>query len=293
MLTHQSHRSTGQKGGLAMRKILLGTVGLAAMLASPAMAADMRVPPPAPLPVYYNWSGVYGGFNIGGVWNTVDQTFPNPALLGGVGPGSQRNFSTSPSNGILGFHAGAQWQWGAWVLGVEAALSGCFNECREVSGIIPPPGIAAGSLFEHKITNLFTVGPRIGYAWDRWMLFATGGWASANLKSAQCFFVVQPNALNAPGPCDGPGSQFTGASRNNDGWYIGGGFDYMVHKGPLVDVILGVEYQHYDVRGHDACSTALPNCSLGTAAAYDLSSKGDLVRARLTIKTAGYGFFYR
>src|SRR4029077_6909986 len=33
---------------LAMRKILLGTVGLAAMLASPAMAADMRVPPPPP-----------------------------------------------------------------------------------------------------------------------------------------------------------------------------------------------------------------------------------------------------
>ena len=37
-----------------------------------------------------------------------------------------------------------------------------------------------------------------------------------------------------------------GQSRNS-GWYAGGGFDYMVHKGPLVDVILGLEYQHYDV----------------------------------------------
>ena len=26
----------------------------------------------------------------------------------------------------------------------------------------------------------------------------------------------------------------------------------MVHKGPLVDVILGVEYQHYDVSGQNA-----------------------------------------
>ena len=34
-----------------------------------------------------------------------------------------------------------------------------------------------------------------------------------------------------------------GASRNT-GWYAGGGFDYMVHKGPLVDVMLGLEYQH-------------------------------------------------
>src|SRR5262245_30294826 len=78
MLTHRSHRSTGQKGGLAMRKFLLGTVGLAAMLASPAMAADMRVAPPPPPVVYYDWTGAYIGANIGGAWNTVYQTFPNP-----------------------------------------------------------------------------------------------------------------------------------------------------------------------------------------------------------------------
>src|SRR5262245_26849885 len=224
MLTYQS---MGQKGGLAMKKFLLGSVGLAAMLAGPAMAAELPVAAPPPPPVYYNWSGVYVGANVGGIWSTVNQTFPNPPLLGGFGPGNVANFSTSPNDGIFGFHAGAQWQWGAWVLGVEAALSGCFNECREVSGIVPgvPPAIAANTFFEHKITNLFTVGPRIGYAWDRFMIFATGGWASANLKSAQCFFVVQPNANNAPGPCDGPspGSQFSGAARNNDGWYIGGG----------------------------------------------------------------------
>ena len=47
------------------------------------------------------------------------------------------------------------------------------------------------------------------------------------------------------GVCDA-GLLGPGQSRNN-GWYAGGGFDYMVHKGPLVDVILGLEYQHYDV----------------------------------------------
>jgi outer membrane immunogenic protein len=284
-----------------MRKILLGTVGLAAMLASPAMAADMRVPPPPPPVVYYDWTGAYVGANIGAIWSTVDQTFPNPQLLGGVGPGSLGNVSTSPNSGILGFHAGAQWQWGAWVLGVEAALSGCFNECREVSGIIPgalpPGGIApAGTTstqFEHKITNLFTVGPRIGYAWDRWMVFATGGWASANLKAAQCFTNVLATANNAPGPCDGPspGSRFSGASQNNNGYYIGGGFDYMVHKGPLVDVILGVEYQHYDVRSHNAfCFN--PGCGAPTGWDYDLAAKGDIVRARFTIKSHAWSFLY-
>jgi len=277
-----------------MRKFLLGTVGLAAMLASPAMAADMPVAAPPPPPVYYDWTGAYVGANVGGVWSTVNQTFPNPALLGGVGPGSVANFSTSPNDGIFGFHAGAQWQWGFWVLGVEAALSGCMNECREVSGIIPPPGIAPNTFFEHKITNLFTVGPRIGWAFDRWMVFATGGWASANLKAAQCFSNILANANNAPGPCDGPspGSRFSGASRNSDGWYAGFGFDYMVHKGSLVDVVLGVEYQHYDVSSQNAfCFN--PNCGAPTGWDYNLDSKGDIVRARLTIKSQGYGWWYR
>ena len=108
------------------------------------------------------------------------------------------------------------------MLGAEAALSGCFQECKASSGIVPPPGIAANTFFQHKMTNLFTVGPRLGYAWDRWMIFATGGYASANLKTAAC--------SSATGLCDQ--TRFNGASRNS-GWYAGGGLDYMVHKGPL------------------------------------------------------------
>jgi outer membrane immunogenic protein len=269
-------------GGLAMKKFLLASVAFAA-IAGPAMAADMRLPPPPPPVVYYDWTGAYIGFNAGSVWSQIDQTFPNPLLLGGTGPGSGKNFSTSPSDGIFGFHAGAQWQWGAWVLGAEAALSGCFQECRASSGVVPPPGIPANTFFEHKITNLFTVGPRLGYAWDRFMIFATGGYASADLKTAACSQVT--------GLCNqGNLARFNGASRNS-GWYAGGGFDYMVHKGPLVDVLLGLEYQHFDVGSKNAfCFN--PGCNPATGWDEDLSAKGDIVRARLTIKTQGYRFFY-
>ena len=49
-----------------MKKFLLGSVGLAAMLAGPAMAADMPIKAPPPPPVaYYDWSGAYIGFNAG------------------------------------------------------------------------------------------------------------------------------------------------------------------------------------------------------------------------------------
>src|SRR5215470_20061923 len=112
MLTHRSHQSMGQKGGLAMRKILLGTVGLAALLAGPAMAADMRVAPPPPPVVYYDWSGAYVGGNIGGVWYQQNQHFPTPNAV--VPFAQSADFSTSGSDGIFGFHAGTQWQWGFW-----------------------------------------------------------------------------------------------------------------------------------------------------------------------------------
>ena len=57
-----------------MKKFFLGSMALAAMIAGPAMAADM------PVKVsrlrrwsYYDWSGAYVGFNIGGVWTDVDR----------------------------------------------------------------------------------------------------------------------------------------------------------------------------------------------------------------------------
>ena len=165
-------------------------------------------------------------------------------------------------------------------MGVEAALSGCFHECRSTSGVLPVvQGFEPNVFGEHKITNLFTVGPRLGYAWDRLMIFATGGWASANLKNAHCSSITNL--------CDGPGSTGNGASRNS-GWYAGGGFDYMVHRGALVDVVLGVEYQHFDVSAEGAFCVN-PGCLPLAVRDFALSAKGDLVRARLTIKTQGYG----
>jgi hypothetical protein len=63
----------------------------------------------------------------------------------------------------------------------------------------------------------------------------------------------------------------------------------MVYKGPLVDVILGVEYQHYDVRSNNAFCFS---CGAPSGWDFDLDSKGDIARARLTIKTHGYSFLY-
>jgi len=120
----------------------------------------------------------------------------------------------------------------------------------------------------------------VGYAWDRLLVFATGGFASAHIENAHCSTIT--------GICDAPGPG-NGVVSNNRGWYAGGGFDYVAHRGALVDVILGVEYQHFDVAAARAFCVN-PGCVVPAVRDFDLSASGDIVRARLTIKTHGFGF---
>src|SRR5262245_2281252 len=263
-----------------MKKFLLGSVALAAMLAGRAMAADMPVkykaPPPVPV---YDWSGLYVGFNIGGTWFDIDRTYPQP-LAPLVGP---TTFNSSDSDLIFGFHAGAQAQWGDWVLGVEVAYSACGRECQSFVVLPNPPFNGAGAppntlTAQNKITNILTVGPRLGYAWDRWMIYATGGYAAASLKGQ---YINTQTGLQF-------GLTFHGQSWN-DGWFAGGGIEYMIHKGSFVDVIIGAEYQHIDVNTRRAFTDFVVAGSPNT---FDQTATIDLARARLTIKTHGWDIFW-
>jgi hypothetical protein len=65
----------------------------------------------------------------------------------------------------------------------------------------------------------------------------------------------------------------------------------MVHKGSLVDVLVGVEYQHFEV-SEQAAFCVNPGCLPLSVRDFALSARGDLVRARLTMKTQGYGFLW-
>ena len=59
----------------------------------------------------------------------------------------------------------------------------------------------------------------------------------------------------------------------------------MIYAGPLVDAIAGIESQHFDLRGSRAFTDLLfPPVGINT---FDQSARGDIIRARLTIKTHG------
>jgi outer membrane immunogenic protein len=273
--------------GVVVKKLLIGSMAFAAVIAGPAMAADLPFKAPPPV-AYYDWSGAYLGFSIGGVWSDVHRSYPFPGTPG-VTISVPPNATSSGSDAIYDVHMGAQWQWGQWVLGVEAGYSAGFKEMQSTS----PTGLTAffGSnapLPDNKITNLFTVGPRLGFAWDRWMIYGTGGYAAASIKGQYvCSNGQQVLGGFSGGTCAGT-NNLTGQSWN-DGWFAGGGFEHMVHKGALVDVVLGAEYQHFDVRSKRAFTDTSPfTRALFT---FDQDARGDIVRARLTIKTQGLGFW--
>src|SRR5258708_848878 len=113
-----------------MKEILLGSVALAALFASPAVGADMaarvyKAPPPA-VPVF-SWTGVYIGLNAGGAWGKSEATFTPTGLLAlfPAWDAAAVNLG-SPTQRPAGFTGGGQvgfnWQAGFWVLGFEADI---------------------------------------------------------------------------------------------------------------------------------------------------------------------------
>ena len=287
-----------------MKKLFLGSMAFAAVIAGPAVAADMPVRVRAAPVVYYDWSGAYGGFSAGGIWTRTDRNYPyfGPVIgIPGVGPGGGAipfpttsgglgNHRLNSDDGVWDAHIGFQGQWGSWVLGVEATITSCFNEC--VANVaLGPPAFAPNVTSQTKLTNLYTLGPRLGYAWDRWMLYATGGAAAATLKDTYCVTstgLCNPTLILPAGAGVFTSQPFNGQT-TNWGYFIGGGLEAMIHKGSLVDVILGVEYVHFQTRSRDAvCANAA--CAVKSGLDDTLEARGDKVTARITIKTQGYGF---
>jgi len=118
-------------GKKTMKRFLLASVGSIALLgmAAPALAADMAVkaaPPPAPLPVIYNWSGFYIGANGGWGESHSCVDFFNAAGT---------DFTTGcgdRSGGLFGGQIGYRWQANQFVFGLEAQ-GDCWSRPRHPS----------------------------------------------------------------------------------------------------------------------------------------------------------------
>src|SRR6476646_6566518 len=145
-----------------MRKFLAAAVSFAAITvaAAPASAADMAVkaPPPAPLPVIYNWSGFYIGGNGG--WGQSRNCWD---FFGGASGCRDR------SGGLVGGQLGYRWQSTQWVFGLEAQGDWADLSSQRISLIDP----RFSTRTKTDGIGLFT--GQIGYSFNQSLLYAKGG----------------------------------------------------------------------------------------------------------------------
>jgi outer membrane immunogenic protein len=198
------------------RILFAGAIALAA--GGQAFAADLPpapMPPPrapaayvpAPIP-YYNWTGFYLGGNVGYGFSS-SSTFADTQAS---------TFASTTSQSFLGGgEVGVNWQfWGGVVIGAEADFEWLPNTKNTITAT--GTGVTnAGSTASATINNrwLTLADARLGYAWDRLLVFAKGGGA----------FV---GASNSSATITGPGAvplSLSGPSTNS-GWNAGVGFEY-------------------------------------------------------------------
>ncbi len=218
------------------RSLAAGLGFLALIVAMPASAADLpRGSMPYKAPAYvaqYNWTGVYLGINGGGGWGDSDW---NGFAV-----------SNSPSGGMIGATAGYNWQGVGtpWVFGIEGDIG--WTDLKDSVA-------CAGLNCQTRNNWLGTVRGRVGYAFDRFLPYFTGGVAFGDVEA------------NRTG--------FAGVSDTNAGWTIGAGIEGVI----VGNWTAKLEYLYVDL-GEVTCSAA----SCGVATNVDMSA--NILRAGLNYR---------
>jgi outer membrane immunogenic protein len=161
-----------------------------------AAAADMQSPvykaPPSPEPVF-SWTGFYLGVNGGYGWSRFD------------GSGTFGSGSTTGKGWLGGATVGYNYQMGRFVLGIEGEFDWADVKHEE--------SLFAGTL-SLKNDYFITAAPRLGYAFDRALVYGKVGAAWTRDKwSAN----------------DGLGGTAS-ASNNRSGWMLGAGLEYALSQ---------------------------------------------------------------
>jgi outer membrane immunogenic protein len=243
------------------------TIAATAVLAgfAPALAADLpsrSAPPPAPAIVpAFSWTGFYVGAHagyawgesssrtaLGGTWSSEGEAFRNNWI--GVSNGK-----LSPAGFAGGLHLGANYQMNQFVLGIEADVSYVGLKKRSANVGVPlsiAPGLNYAFSRSIETDWVFTLRPRAGLAFDRTLVYLTGGLAVGNVDGA--WSVVGSNGYMKTGS----------ASKSRTGYVLGAGVEHAF----MNNLTARLEYLYTDLGKVSYNSTYVAGSTFGPPANY-------------------------
>ncbi|MBX2805880.1 MAG: porin family protein [Hyphomicrobiales bacterium] len=198
---------------------------LAAACSSPAISADLGYPgggykdygDPIIVPSnFYSWTGFFLSGNLGYGWANANTD--NRPGSGGFDD-KANGFNLDPGGWLGGVSGGHNWHMDTFVFGLEGDLGYIGANDRNSNG-------AAFAEAEYGWYGALTA--RAGFAQDRFMFYAKGGLALADIKNTA-------GAIGAP----------LDYSKNRDihaGWALGGGAEYAFNP----NMTMKIEYLYMD-----------------------------------------------
>lgn len=248
-----------------MKKTLLAAVVISMPgLVGSALAADLAVkmPPRSVPPPAFSWTGCYFGMHGGGAFVSRDITDPVQLVQDNVLPAPGTTGVTtahvSPNGAVIGGQLGCDYQFAPnWVAGIEGAFSGSNMKGSTTVGLVggDQATVSSSTDFIPSVTG------RLGYAFDRTLLYGKAGvaWASSKYTVAGSF---------AGTPFDFEGFDMRG------GWTVGAGIDWAFSRNWSVNL----EYDFYSF----GSGTALLTDSIGGASGtIDAKQNIQVVKAGL------------
>ncbi len=285
-----------------MRAKTIALVAAATLGAAGAVhAADLpaRVAPApyvAPLPVF-TWTGAYFGINGGAAFSNetrfgvVGNLPADNGVTNGNRPGTFKNSDDGfTAGGQIGYNYQLQGFGGfggpgsGIVIGFEADAA--YIDSAKTGTFIGNSGSLASSAtnsFRSGIDFLGTARGRLGFAFNQFLIYGTGGFAYGDTFSRTAFYTAgNPNQL-----------RFFGSKGDfQTGYTYGGGIEYALPTGSFLNffkssaVTLKLEYLRYDLGNSNyAAAYVLPNPAAG-GDRYNIRARteGNIARVGLNYK---------
>ena len=230
-----------RKRRITARRLLAG-VGFVCLATLAAQAADIgsrELPlPRAPVLVpFFTWQGFYVGINAGYGFGTSKWT----NTVTGVSTG---DFDVNGA--LVGGTAGYNMQLGGFIVGIEGDIGASFAKGSTATNCV--------TTCETSNHWLGTLRGRLGYAFDRFLPYVTGGASFGDIKGTVA-----------------SGGSF---SATNVGWNVGGGLEYAF----VDNWSAKLEYLYVDL------GTATCGAGCSTTNPFDVTFSTQIVRGGLNYK---------